>query len=226
MAKAISSANNYHRWIFDSFRRFLVTDAVTLEVGIGHGEFTKLLAGVSKKVIATDINQEAVTKVKDELKYNGNVEVLDMDGIEIHKIHGLVDNIVAINILEHIKDDKGFIANGVKILRSGGRLVVFVPAFRLLFSDIDKQAGHFKRYSKKELSQILADNDFKLVYSHYFNFVGFWGWLINKPFHSDLDSISTNLQVKFFNRFIFLFKFFDIFSFFCGQSLLVIGEKI
>lgn len=225
MADSVPAANNYHRWVFGKFCNFLIADGVTMEVGAGHGAFTRMLVTVSKKVIATDIDHEALLRISNELNHCTNVETINMNGVDINKAYSCVDNIVAINILEHIRNDVEFIQNCRKKIKTEGKLIVFVPALQLLYSVLDEQAGHYKRYSRKELEQMLKNNGFNLVYSHYFNFIGFWGWLINKLLRSKLNSGLVNSQVRLFNKFVWLVNFFEIFSFFCGQSLLVVGEK-
>ena len=225
MAKAISSAGNYHRWVFDAIKRHLNRDSVTFEIGAGHGEYTKLLSCISKKVVATDISQEAVARITDEHKQDKKVEVMLMNGIEKDKIQNPVGNVVAINILEHIRDDDAFVRDCFSILERGGKLVVFAPAFCFLFSNMDRQAGHFRRYSRNGLADILRNNGFRIVSSRYFNFIGFWGWAVNKFTGSGVDSSITNLQVVFFDKYVWLFKCFEFLTFFCGQSILVVGER-
>ncbi|MBN2285277.1 MAG: class I SAM-dependent methyltransferase [Tissierellales bacterium] len=226
MARSISTAKNYHNWVFSLISKYLNTKGVTLEIGAGHGEYTKMLLNVSKKVIATDIDQEAITKIRNKFHQIKNVEVLLMNGIDINKISEPPDNIVAINIIEHIKDDKGFVRDCLLTLRPSGILVIFAPAFQFLFSNIDREAGHFRRYSKNGLKLLLTNSGFKVVLAHYFNFIGFGGWMINKYLRSGVDSRSTNFQVNIFNKYLWLFRTLDVlFSPFCGQSVLVVGEK-
>lgn len=225
MADAISSAFNYHKWIFDTLKRYFVQGGITLEIGAGHGEYTKLFSQISKKVIATDVDASAVIRMSDELKEYRSVETIHMDGLEGDRIAELVDNIVLINIIEHIRDDYALIEKSHAILNSKGRLIIFAPAFQLLYSEIDKQACHFRRYSKRELEALLENNGFNIVYARYFNFIGFWGWLANKLFGSGVNSKTTNLQVNAFDKCVYIVKLFDVFSAICGQSVIVIGEK-
>lgn len=225
MASAMPSALNYHRWVFDSFSGYLNKDLVTLEVGAGHGVYTKLLLNISRKVIATDIDQQAVIKINKELSPNMPVKAIFMNGIDTAILNEPVDNIVAINVIEHMERDNTFIRNCYSVLNPSGRLVIFAPAFPLLFSKLDKEAGHFRRYYRADIEDLLINNGFKLLYSRYFNFIGFWGWLINKYIGSGINSSTTNLQVTIFDKFIKFCKWFDIFSVLLGQSILLVGEK-
>lgn len=225
MSRTMEHANRYHQWVFSAFKSFLITGGVTLEIGGGHGEYTKLLAGLSSHVIVTDTDSGAIERMKAKLLNIPHVQVVRMDGVNSSWHYGLVDNIVIINLLEHVKNDHGLIRACVSILRQGGRIIIFSPAFHILFSEIDRQAGHCRRYSRFELKKILEDNNLKQIYGRYFNFLGFWGWLFNKLIRSGVDSKFTNFQISLFDRMILVSKYMDVFSCFCGQSRLVIGEK-
>ena len=225
MTSSMASAANYHKWVFGAVRPYIIPQGLTLEVGAGHGEYTKLLLEISRRVIATDVDPAMISRIEAGLSNFKNVDVVMMDGVESDKIREPVDNIIAINIIEHIKQDDKFIRSCFEVLQSGGRLIVFAPAFPGLFSDMDREAGHFRRYLKKDLKILLTHNGFKVISAGYFNFTGFWGWLLNKYLKSGVDSQAANLQVKAFDRCIWLFKLFEIFSFCCGQSIIVVGQK-
>jgi len=225
MSLAITSAMNYHQWVFNSFARYLKRGLVTLEIGAGHGIYTKLLLAISNKVIATDIDQKAVININTELSPNFPVKAILMDGIDTDRINEQINNIVAINVIEHIDRDDSFIRDCYSVLSPSGRLIIFAPAFPSLYSKIDKEAGHFRRYHRADIERLLINNGFKLLYSHYFNFIGFWGWLINKYLGSGINASITNSQITVFDKLVNLFKCFEIFSVFCGQSILLVGEK-
>jgi SAM-dependent methyltransferase len=225
MAAAIGSAANYHRWVFTAIRGYIKTGATVLEVGAGHGGFTRMLSPLSAKVIATDIDHEMILNINTAIQAHHNVTAVEMDGIEPEKLQDTIDTVVAINIIEHIREQQSFLKSCFTVLNPGGRLIVFAPAFPALFSNIDTEAGHFRRYTKKNLAALLSSAGFEICTARYFNFIGFWGWLFNKYFKSGVDSPATNLQVRLFDTCVWLFKCLDIFSFCCGQSVIVVGEK-
>jgi hypothetical protein len=52
-------------------------------------------------------------------------------------------------------------------LSDNGVLAIYVPAFQILFSELDSQVGHYRRYSRKDLRQKLRQSGFeveKIVY--------------------------------------------------------------
>lgn len=72
------------------------------------------------------------------------------------------------DVLEHIEDDVAFAAEIRRVLRPGGWLYLTVPAFRLLWSDDDRAAGHFRRYTRASLSRVLEAGGLEVMRLSYF----------------------------------------------------------
>ena len=81
---------------------------------------------------------------------------------------GTIPSAGMFDVLEHIDDDAGAIANLYRVLAPGGRLYIAVPSHRLLWSDDDVKAGHFRRYTLRTLSRRLHQAGFALDYGTYF----------------------------------------------------------
>lgn len=64
----------------------------------------------------------------------------------------------AFDVVEHIDQDDDFIAKIRQLLRPGGRFYCTVPAIRLLWSEEDARAGHFRRYTQDMLVGLLRRN--------------------------------------------------------------------
>ena len=63
------------------------------------------------------------------------------------------DYIYSLNVLEHIEDDVMALRQWYQKLKPGGRILVYVPAFQLLYSSMDRKVGHFRRYTRRALSK-------------------------------------------------------------------------
>jgi SAM-dependent methyltransferase len=72
------------------------------------------------------------------------------------------------DVLEHIENEEGFLGELHRCLSPNGRLYVTVPAFRLLWSDDDVRAGHFRRYTLRSLITSIRRAGFNLLYATYF----------------------------------------------------------
>src|SRR5437016_5447341 len=62
--------------------------------------------------------------------------------------------------------------------KPGGRLILWVPAFQLLYSDFDRKIGHHRRYRKGELRAQLTRAGYEVAEIRYVNSVGALAWLV------------------------------------------------
>src|SRR5207237_2115560 len=65
------------------------------------------------------------------------------------------DVITAVDALEHIADDVGALQEWERVLRPDGRLLIFVPARRWLWSRQDEVSGHQRRYTARTLRRAI-----------------------------------------------------------------------
>lgn len=77
------------------------------------------------------------------------------------------DAVLALDVLEHIKDEGKALSCIKKFLKNSGMLVITVPAFQWLFSNWDTMLHHYRRYDKKTIIQLLERNGFKVQKSFY-----------------------------------------------------------
>lgn len=80
------------------------------------------------------------------------------------------DVLIASDVLEHIKDEDKALLEWYRILKPGGKLIIFVPAFKFLWSTHDEVNRHFRRYSKEGLVKTSEKNGFKTEKVSYWNF--------------------------------------------------------
>jgi SAM-dependent methyltransferase len=85
---------------------------------------------------------------------------------------------VMINVLEHIADDQGVLGEISDRLRPGGRLVIWVPAFEMLYSPFDRKLGHERRYRRRQLEADVRRAGYHVVESRYVNLPGWFSWLL------------------------------------------------
>jgi SAM-dependent methyltransferase len=77
---------------------------------------------------------------------------------------GSIPAVGLFDVLEHIEDDRTFVHRVHDIMRPGGLLYLTVPAFNWLWSVSDVDAMHFRRYTKRTLTDVLA-GDFDVLYA-------------------------------------------------------------
>lgn len=208
----------YNNWIVGNIHQHIQGDI--LEVGFGLGSFTRIL---SKKgdVYAIDIDEKYLKQKKGKMpKYGyGDVE----KGRYFFK-NKKFNTIVCFNVLEHIKDDKKALRNIFKLLKTNGKLIILLPAHQILFSNVDKSLGHYRRYSKKLLRGRLEKVGFSVVECKYVNWWAAIGWYLFVK--SMKRRILPERQVIIFDNIAKMFLWPERFiepPF--GLSVLAIGER-
>lgn len=64
-----------------------------------------------------------------------------------------VDVVTLMDVIEHLAEDRAFLARTLERMDPGARLVVTVPALRSLWSGWDVALGHYRRYDKRMLRE-------------------------------------------------------------------------
>jgi SAM-dependent methyltransferase len=72
------------------------------------------------------------------------------------------------DVIEHLDDEHACLRVAHRLLKPGGVLVVTVPAFMFLWSALDEIAHHRRRYTERDLRQVVSRH-FTLEWSTYFN---------------------------------------------------------
>ena len=146
-----------------------------LEIGAGIGQLTGLL--LQSPRIAE------LVSVEPDLKFYDRLRSTFPDHAVVHgTIHDLMpsenwDSILSVNVLEHIEDDERELAGYHALLRPrNGVFCLFVPARPEIYSPLDRDFGHFRRYTRPYLKQKLQQAHFRILELYYFNFVGYLTW--------------------------------------------------
>jgi len=65
------------------------------------------------------------------------------------------DTILALDVIEHLDDDVGFLRNAATVCRRGGTVVAAVPAYQALWSQHDVTFEHRRRYDAHQLEAVV-----------------------------------------------------------------------
>ena len=225
--EAMSFAVNYHRWIIDEIRSYIKSPIV--EVGAGSGNFSEELYNKFKelprfKLFAFEPSANMYLLLKNRFKNIDNIKTFgDYFKSEID-LSDDINTILYINVLEHIEMDKEELISSYKKLNPGGRVIVFVPALQFLFSSLDKQLGHYRRYDKKRLTDLLKIAGFQVERVKYFDFVGILPWYITFTL---MGKIIQPGNVKLYDKLVvpIMSRIEKKLSPPIGKNLLIIGKK-
>lgn len=162
-----------------------------LEIGCGTGIVMAVLERLGFIVTGIDVNEKALSYAVKRTK--GKLIRQSIFGFKPKKYYDIVG---AFDVLEHIRDDRGFLKACHNLLRPKGHLLLTVPAGMSLWSPVDTLSGHVRRYEYEELSKKLTDAGFIV------NSLGYWNSIL-LPFYSvwhrklglkSNDVVSSHLQ--------------------------------
>jgi SAM-dependent methyltransferase len=83
------------------------------------------------------------------------------------------DLVTALDVVEHLDDDRAGLKEFRRVLRPGGRALLFVPTFMFLWGLQDDVSNHRRRYRLSELKRLLSDAGFEIERATYVNITFF-----------------------------------------------------
>lgn len=219
--ESMNMAYWYNQWSINQFKKYLIGDI--LEIGCGIGNFTEYLFPYGT-ILAIDINKKYIRQTYKKLHEKVRVGFGDIEEGKYFFKSKSFDTIVCLNVLEHIENDSKALENIFNLLKTGGNLILIVPAHSFLYGAIDNAVGHYRRYEKNKLLNLLERHNFKIIKSRKLNFLGGVGWWITGKLLG--KSFVEKSKIKIFN---FLAPFFlsleNILEPPFGTSILVIAKK-
>jgi SAM-dependent methyltransferase len=216
LLQIMQKAHNYNNYVVNLLIKSIDNKKKILDFGAGYGYFAKLLR--EKK----DLNITCI-EIDEELNHHcQNLDFTVFEDLE-HTDDEKFDFIYSLNVLEHIENDKEILLLLKNKLNENGKIFIYVPAFKILYSSFDKKIGHFRRYRKKDLTSFLSQNGFEILNAKYIDSFGFFLALAYKIFNIGEGEINL-FQVFIFDKFLFpLSLLLDkvTFGLFFGKNLVV-----
>ena len=195
----LSSVDRYNKWIYQSIRPYLGNRI--LDVGCAIGNITRYFLD-RELVMGLDVSDEFIERIAVYFSKYPNFKAVKHD-ISDEKVLQLknekIDTVVCLNVLEHIKDDNLALQNIYEILSDCGRLILLVPAIKLLYGTMDSADNHFRRYSKKEIRTLIANCGFSIQKHYFMNFCKYSKLYLALQFSASMSaSLSENSDLAEF----------------------------
>ena len=194
-----------------------------LEIGAGIGSFTDQYKKNIQNIFLTEIDKNNLNILKKKYMNDSNVTVVEG---EINKIEQRFNTICHFNVLEHIKEDKEEIINCLNKINKNGYLVILVPAHNKLYSNLDKDVGHYRRYDKSFFYNLNIFNG-KIVELKYMDCMGYILYYMNKLIYKN-EVYPSNFKIfiwdKIFTPITIMLDFLTRYKF--GKNILCVYEKI
>ena len=167
--------------MYDPFAA-LVSGSSVLEVGAGIGTFTAMMLdrGASH-ILAMEPEPACADVLEAEFVDNPQVETSRdplPDAACLRGREGSFDLVVCNNVLEHIGDDLRAVEEMARALRPGGSLSLLVPARAGLYGALDDAYGHWRRYSKDQLEDLVTRAGLDVDWIRAQNVLGLAGWWV------------------------------------------------
>jgi SAM-dependent methyltransferase len=227
--EALAGAHNFNKWMYDTIAPYVKGEL--MEIGSGIGNISAFFLNNKTNTTLTDLRTNYCDILQKKFGSYPNlkgIRKVDLVMPDFEKNYpeliGQFDSIVALNVVEHIEDHELAIANCKKLLRSGGHIIILVPAYQFLYNQFDKELGHFRRYTKKKLKTLISSQGFEIIYSTYFNSVGMAGWFVSGSVLK--KKVIPGGQLKLYNKLVPAIKMADKVVFRqMGLSTIAVGKK-
>ena len=192
--ETMTEAVNYNRALVALIVQHARRGDRILDFGAGIGTFARAVAdaGYAVECVERDAEQRRILTAHG-LRAHGDIAEIPDAGI---------DFAYSLNVLEHIDDDVAAIRALARTLCPGGRLLIYVPAFPLLYTSMDRKVGHVRRYRQRDLRTKVAAAGLTVTKAQYVDSLGFLATLVYRAFGSASGDIDRN-ALRTYDRLVF-----------------------
>ncbi|MBL8857450.1 MAG: glycosyltransferase [Planctomycetes bacterium] len=220
---SLSNVPHFNRWMGDVLRPHIGTRV--LEIGAGIGNLTRRFCP-RDAYTATDINPHYLDYLRRTFMSRPYVDVRKCDladARDFEALQGRFDTVVCLNVLEHVEDEAGALANLHSALEPGGRAIVLVPQNPKLHGTLDEVLGHVRRYTRASLSKALESAGFEVERVFDFNRATTPAWWFNGKIMRRRHF--GRLQLKIVNHTVWLMRPLDAILPWHGTSVVAVARK-
>ncbi|TGE20600.1 class I SAM-dependent methyltransferase [Hymenobacter aquaticus] len=144
----------------------LPPSARILEIGCSGGPLMLALRAAGyQNLHGIDVSEVGIRVAQSR----GLTNVAVMDGAHLEFADNSFDLVIASDVLEHIENEQQALSEWRRVLCPKGQLIVFVPAFKSLWSRHDEVNYHFRRYSLPQLRAVVEQSGLGISRASYWN---------------------------------------------------------
>jgi SAM-dependent methyltransferase len=142
---------------------------LVIDVGAGTGQLLAELAEQGYRTLGIEFSPDGLRLARASV----SSPLVGGSALDLPLAEECADAIVALDVIEHLSDDRRAIEEMERALRPGGFLVISVPAFQALWSDWDVALGHHRRYRRDSLLRAVDLPSLRVVHIAYTNWLAF-----------------------------------------------------
>jgi SAM-dependent methyltransferase len=216
--EVMAEAVKYNAFLEQLVRRHIAGSSRVIDFGAGIGTFARPFTREGFDVLAVEPDGDQRARLLE----SGIPCLADISEVSDQWANA----IYSVNVLEHIEDDAAVLKLLHDKLQPEGLLFVYVPAFQVLYSAMDRKVGHFRRYGRGELNDRVRAAGFRVVHSGYVDSIGFAASLLYKWLGNDSGDIDRT-ALKIYDRFVFpASRLLDMLTFHSfGKNLVLVARK-
>jgi 2-polyprenyl-3-methyl-5-hydroxy-6-metoxy-1,4-benzoquinol methylase len=200
--EVMADAINYNDFLVSLICKEVKPGELVVDFGAGIGTFSKQVAIAGHAVHCVEPDQRQLERLLAlGLPASENIANFENESIDL---------VYTLNVLEHIENDLEVLKACFQKIKPGGYMLIYVPAFNILFSSMDKNVGHLRRYTRSTLAEKVRLSGFTIVRNEYVDSAGFFASLLFKMFGNDSGTINRAALI-FYDRYVFpLSRFADL----------------
>lgn len=137
-----------------------------IEIGPGSGEISQMLLDLGWIGQSYDLQANTLERLKtrfaNEIK-SGKYRAINADFLEMC-LPQSADLVISCMVIEHLNDsaESSFMRKAAEVLKSNGLMIGLVPASPKHWGIEDEIAGHYRRYTKKQVQGLMLQNNWTL----------------------------------------------------------------
>ncbi len=196
--EAMEEARNYQRFLTGLIAELgsaAPAGVPLMDFGAGVGTYARHARALGYSVLCVELDD----KLRGRLTGHGFPTVPSLASLPA----GSQPAIYSFNVLEHIEGDQAVLHDLFRVAAPGGRLLLYVPAFPVLFSSLDRHVDHVRRYRRRQLVARAQAAGFRVERCVYADSLGFPAALAYRALGRTASGVLSPRSVRRYDRVLF-----------------------